>query len=103
MDGRSLGEIEHANLDEGLVDVSGHLAAQGVDLTNQVTFPRPSYAGIAGHLGDEIQIHGKEQGLAAGASRSQSGLTSGVTGSYHDNVIVSAHSDPLSPNSRTYM
>ena len=40
MDCRALGRVQHLGLDEGLVDVASHLAAQRVDLPYEMTLPR---------------------------------------------------------------
>ena len=52
-------------LDAGRVRNFAHHPAQGVDLAHQMTLGNPANRRIAGHLGNQIRVHGDHGGLQA--------------------------------------
>jgi len=84
---RSLACVQHPDLDEGAVNVSGHLAAYGVDLPHQMPFGRATDRGVARHKGHIIQVHGEKQGSGTHPGRSKSRLAAGMSCSNNNNII----------------
>ena len=62
MHGRALGAVEHAELDAGGVDDLAHLAAEGVDLADDLPLGDAADGRVAAHLGDGVGIH-REQAV----------------------------------------
>jgi len=81
------GHVEQADLDEIGVDRAPHLPAQGVDLAHEVALARAAHAGIARHLGNQVQVHRQQQRARSHARRSEGRLASGVPGADDDHVI----------------
>jgi hypothetical protein len=84
--------VQHPDLDEGLVGDLAHLAAEGVDLADEVALGRSADRGVAGHEGDVLQVHAEQECLAANAGGCQRCLAAGVSGSDHDDIV---HLDPI--------
>ena len=63
LDGRALAGIEHPDLDEGAVDGAGHLAAEGIELADDVALGRAADRGVAGHQRDGVEVHRHHQRL----------------------------------------
>ena len=59
MYGRALAEVERAGLQGDAIGRPSHLAAQGVDLKDEVPLRRAADGGVAGEIGDSVQIHSK--------------------------------------------
>ena len=89
MDGGALAQIQHTVLDAGLVRRSGHLAAQGVQLPDQMALPRAADGRVAGHVAHAVQIHGKAHRVKAQARRGQGGLDPGVARADDGNIAFS--------------
>ena len=79
--------VEQAHLDESLVGQLTHGAAQGVNLTDQMTLGRAADAGVAAHPANRIQIHGQQQGSAAHIGRRQRRFDSGVSPADHNDIV----------------
>ena len=47
--------VEHARLDERIVDGAAHFAAERVNFAHQMSLTRAADGGVAGHEGDGIQ------------------------------------------------
>ena len=78
MDGRPLAGVEHAGLDERVVDGAAHFAAERVDLADEMPLARAADGGIAGHEGDGIQIEREQQGIKPHARAGQRRLAARV-------------------------
>ena len=78
MDGRPLAGVEHAGLDERIVDGAAHFAAERVDLADEMPLARAADGGIAGHEGDGIQIEREQQGIKPHARAGQRRLAARV-------------------------
>ena len=50
--------VEHSHLNGGGVGVQGHLAAEGVDLPDDVSFSQSTNRRVTAHLPNAVQIHG---------------------------------------------
>ena len=61
MHGRALAGIEHAALNERVVDGAAHFAAERVHLAHQMALGRPADGGVAGHERDGVQIERQQQ------------------------------------------
>jgi hypothetical protein len=82
--GRSLARVEEAELDSGLVDREGHLAAQRVDLAHQMALADPADRRITRHLADMVEIERQHQGRNAHPGRGQGGFDTCMAGADHD-------------------
>ena len=86
--GRTLARVEGANVDEGVVDGPAHLAAQGVDLPDDVSLGRSAYRGVARHEADAVEVHREKQGAPAHPRRRQRRLYPRVPRPHHNHVIL---------------
>ena len=66
--GRALGAVEHAELDAGGVDDLAHLAAEGVDLADDLPLGDAADGRVAAHLADGVGVHGAGGRCAAPAA-----------------------------------
>ena len=80
MNGRALTEVEGTALQGHLVGRTAHLAAQRVDLVDEMSLGGTADGGIAGHIGDGVEGHGEKHGIHAEPGRGEGGLHTGVTG-----------------------
>jgi len=69
------------------VRVPPHGPSQRINLTNDVSFRKPSDGGIAGHLPDRIRVLREQQRFAPKPRRCQCRLDSGMTGTDHDDIV----------------
>ncbi len=83
---RSARSVERLELDRGVVGVASHLAAERVDLADQVTLRGAADGRVARHLADRVEVHGEQQRAASHARGGQRGLASRVTGADYDDV-----------------
>ena len=73
----------------GLIDRGFILSPQQRgDFAHQVGLARAADAGIAGHLGDEVQVHGQQQRPGAHAGGGQGRFTASVAGADDDDVVL---------------
>ena len=63
MDRRTFGFIQHAGLDEGLVDIPAHFSAEGVQFPDQMSLGSSPDVRIAGHQSDRIDTHRENNGF----------------------------------------
>ena len=84
---RTLGCVQHFALNEGLIDVLTHLAAQCVDFTNQMTLTGTADGRIARHHGHGFQVHGAQQSLLTHTGRSQGRFAAGMSGADNDHIV----------------
>ena len=84
--GRPAAGVEQAELNAGGVDHLAHQAAQGVNLAHQVALGDAADGGVAGHLRDEVQVHGAERRAQPHARRRHSSLATGVAGADYDHI-----------------
>ena len=66
---RTLGAVEDAELDAGLVRGDRHGAAQRIDFLDQVALADAADRRVAAHLPQRLDVVGQQQGLAAHACR----------------------------------
>ena len=86
--GWAAGSVEQAELDADCVRDLAHDAAQGVHFADQVSLGNATDGGIAGHLGDEIDVESVEGGLQAQAGCGHGGFATGVSGADHDDIVL---------------
>ena len=75
--GGAFARVEKSKLDSGLVDRQAHLAAERVDLADQVALADPADRGVAGHLADVVEVEREHQRARAHPRRGQRGFDSG--------------------------
>ena len=85
-DGGAAGGVEEAELDAAGVGDFAHDAAEGVDFADEVAFGYAADGGVAGHLGDEVEVEGEEGGAEAHARGSGGGFAARVAGAYDEDV-----------------
>ena len=90
-DRRAFAGVEHAELDAGLVGRLGHLAAERVNLADELALREAADGGIAGHLADLVGAEGDEQRAAAHPRRRQRRLAACVSGADDDDVEGFGH------------
>ena len=90
MHGRPLGAVEHAELNAAGVDAPAHLAAQGVDLADDLPLGDAADGRVAAHLRHGVGVHGQQGGAQAQPRRGQGGLNAGVAGADDNHVEVKA-------------
>ncbi len=88
LDGWAFAFVEQPDLDEGAVGDAAHEPAQRVDLADEVALGRPADRGVAGHVGQFVEVDREQQGAAAHAGGGVRGLAAGVPGADHDDVVV---------------
>jgi hypothetical protein len=88
LDAGALAGVQHAELDAGGVGVPAHDPAEGVDLPHDMPFGQTADGGVAGHLGDGVEILGEDGRLATEPCGGHGSLHPGVTGSADDDVVV---------------
>ena len=84
---RPFGHVQHLGLDKGAVNILAHLAAQRIDLPDDMSLGASADIGIAGHERNTLHTDGKHDCLKPQSGTGQRGLAAGMTGAYHDNII----------------
>ena len=59
-DRRTLGAIEHAELDRGTIGGAAHETAEGIDLADDGALRDAADGGIAAHLADGFEVRGEQ-------------------------------------------
>ena len=88
MHGRALGPVEHAELNAGGVDDLAHLAAERVDLADDLALGDTADGRVAAHLGDGISAHGQESRAQAHPRRRQRRLHARMAGTDDDDIKI---------------
>ena len=88
---RALAEVQRAGLESDVVRRSAHFAAQCVDFKHQVPLCRAADGGVAGHVGDRLQGHGKKNGVHAETCGGKRRLNAGVTRADDNDFCVMIH------------
>ena len=84
---RTLGAVQHAELDSGHVSEAPHDAVQRVNLADQMALAQPADGRVAAHLADGVEPLGQQDGARARACRRRRGFTAGVPASDDDDVV----------------
>ncbi len=87
-DGGAARGVEETELDADGVGNLSHDAAEGVDLTDDVSLGDASDGGIAGHLRDEVGVDGEQGGTQSHARGGHGGFTAGMSGSNYGDVVM---------------
>jgi hypothetical protein len=83
--------VQHAELDSGGVDHAAHLAAQGVDLADNLPLGHAADGRIAAHLGHGVAVHREQHRLRAQPGRGECGFAPGMSGADDGDVVVVDH------------
>ena len=89
VDSRAFAPVEHPALQIGGIRSKAHHAAQCIQFTYQRAFCSAANAGVAGHVANGIQTHGKHGRFRAQCGGGVGGFNAGVTGTDDDDVIIS--------------
>lgn len=87
-DGGASGGVEESELDADGVGDLAHNAAEGVDFADEMALGDASDGGVAGHLGDEVEVEGEQCGAQAHARGGHGGFAAGVSGADDDHVVL---------------
>jgi hypothetical protein len=79
--------VQQPKLDTDRVGYLAHHTAQRVDLAHQMSLCDSTDRGIAGHLGDQVQIHRDHARAQTHSGASARGLAAGMSCAYHDHVV----------------
>ncbi len=90
--GGSLARIQKSKLDSGLVGRQAHLAAERVNLADQVALADTADRRVARHLADMVEVEREHQRARTHPGRSQRGFDTGMAGTDDDNVVVHGES-----------
>src|ERR1019366_6359265 len=88
----SLARVEEAELDSSLVGCQSHLAAERVDLADQMALADGADRGVAEQLDAIIANKREHQGARTHPGRGERGLDTGVAGADDDDVVVHCES-----------
>ena len=89
MDCRALALVQHPALQVGGIRRQTHHAAECIQFTYQRSFCCSTNAGIAGHIADGIQAHGKNSRLRAQCGCRMGRFNARMARTDHDDVIIS--------------
>ena len=100
---RALPCVQRAELDPGRVGAQPHLAAERVDLANELPLRDATDRRIARHAADRGRIEHDAGRTRADPRRGQRGLGAGVTTTDHDHVEVAGLAHPIGRYMWTYV
>ena len=83
---RTLGLVQHAELDAAAINRPRHDAVERIDLAHQMTLAQPADRRVAGHLADLGRIMGDEQRPRPHPGRRRRRLGAGMAAADHDHV-----------------
>ena len=89
--GRTFRAVEHAELNGSTVCYQSHVTAQCIDLPYDLSFGNASYGRVATHLANLVHVHCDETCFRAKISGCSCSLTTCVSGSYYNNVVIEIH------------
>ena len=89
--GRTAAGVQQAKLDAHGIGQLSHHAAQGVNLANDMPFGNTSNRRVAGHLGDQVNIHGDHRRVQPEPGTSARSLATRVSGANYHYVILLLH------------
>ena len=98
LDGRPLGGVQQPEVHGGFVRDPAHLAAQRVDLLDELAFGEAADCGIAGHQSDRVEADVEQKGLASHPGGRQGRLAARVPSPDHNDVIHATHGFPTFPD-----
>ena len=86
---RAFALVEHPALQIGGIGCQTHHTAESIQFAYQRSFCRAADAGIAGHIADGVQTHGKHSCLCTQRRSGMGGFDTGMTGTDDDDIIIS--------------
>src|SRR5690349_11411383 len=84
---RPLLGVERAELNAGRVDRPRHLAAERIDLLDEVALADAADGGVAGHLADVVEVERQHERRRAHARAGERRLDAGMAGADDDDVV----------------
>src|SRR5690606_7739573 len=87
--GGSLAGVELSYLHSRLVRYACPLAAERVDLGDDLAFSRAANRRVAGHVPGAIEVGGDDERAGTGPGGSQRRLAAGMAGADHDDIVGS--------------
>jgi hypothetical protein len=84
---RPLFSIEGSELNSGVINSSTHLAAEGVDLFDQMALANTANRGVTRHLADVVKIEGEHQGLTSHTRGCQASFDTSVPRANDDHIV----------------
>ena len=90
-DGRTLGPVQHAELDAGAIGHAAHQAVEGIDFPDQVALAQAPESRVARHLAERLDLVCHQGRTRAHACRRRRCFTAGVASSNHNDVELRAH------------
>ena len=87
VDCRSLGQIQHAGLDKGLINIFAHLTAQGIQLFYQMSLAGPANIRVARHQRDTVHADRKHNRFLSKPCCCQRSLTAGMACADNDYIV----------------
>jgi hypothetical protein len=92
---RSLGSVEHSELNPREIGCSAHYSAKRIDFAHDGSLGNSPDRWIARHLTDRLEMLSQEQRARSAASRQRRGFDACMASSDHDDVVaVFHHADP---------
>ena len=85
---RSLGAVQHPELNRGAIGGAAHDPAERVDLTDDGALRDPADSGIAAHLPDCVEGGGQQKGVRAEAGGHGGCFGAGVAAADNDDVVI---------------
>jgi len=96
---RTLGEVEHLDVNGGRIRRAGHNAVQRINFADQMPLPYPADCWVAGHFANGFNLMSQQQGPRATARRGRRSLTAGMATTHHHHIkgqIRTRHALPIS-------
>ena len=76
---RALAEVQRSRLQRDLIGRVPHLAAERVNLVNQMPLRRPADRGVAGHVGNAVERQREQHGVNAHPRACERGFNAGMS------------------------
>ena len=86
---RPLAAVEHTVLYAGFVRRARHLAAQSVQLADEMPLAGAADGGVAGHVADAVHVHREAHRIEAEPRSGESGLDTRVPRTYNGDIAFS--------------
>ena len=87
-DGRTAAGVQQSELDAGRVNHLAHDPAERVNLAHEMPLGDPADRRVAGHLRDQVEVHGAERRPQTHARRRHRRLAPRVPRADHDHIVL---------------
>ena len=88
---RSLGAVEHPELQRGGIGHQTGVSAQGIHLPDNLALGNTTHSRVAAHLGQTVQIRREQQDGRAQVGRGHSRFTAGVATPHYNDIETIVH------------